>query len=42
MSFSWGIASYIAGSDVADVLRAADRKLHQRKNKLCPFFERTV
>lgn len=38
MSFSRGIASYIAGSDVADVLRAADRKLCQRKNKLVPIF----
>jgi diguanylate cyclase (GGDEF)-like protein len=38
MSLSWGVASYVTGSNVADVLRAADRKLYQRKNKLVPIF----
>ena len=38
LSFAWGIASYSTGSDLADVLRAADRKLYQKKHKLVPVF----
>jgi diguanylate cyclase (GGDEF)-like protein len=38
LSFSWGVASYVTGADVADVLRAADRKMYQKKHKLVPVF----
>ncbi|HTR67658.1 MAG TPA: GGDEF domain-containing protein [Terriglobales bacterium] len=38
LSFTCGVASYATGSDLADVLRAADRKLYQKKHKLAPVF----
>jgi diguanylate cyclase (GGDEF)-like protein len=38
MSFSWGVASYVTGSDVSDVLRAVDRKVYQKKHNLIPVF----
>jgi diguanylate cyclase (GGDEF)-like protein len=38
LSFSWGVASYVTGADVADVLRSADRKMYQKKHKLVPVF----
>jgi diguanylate cyclase (GGDEF)-like protein len=38
IAFTWGIAAYSAGNDVADVLRAVDRKLYQKKHNLVPVF----
>ena len=38
ISFSWGLAAYITGSDFSDVLRTVDRKLYQRKHNLVPVF----
>lgn len=38
LSFAWGVAPYITGSDFADVLRAVDRKIYQKKHKLVPVF----
>jgi diguanylate cyclase (GGDEF)-like protein len=38
LSFTCGVASYHTGSDLAEVLRAADRKLYQKKHKLVPVF----
>jgi diguanylate cyclase (GGDEF)-like protein len=38
IAFTWGIAAYSTGSDVADVLRAVDRKLYQKKHNLVPVF----
>jgi diguanylate cyclase (GGDEF)-like protein len=38
ISFSWGIAGYVTGSDLADVLRAVDRKMYQKKHNLVPVF----
>jgi diguanylate cyclase (GGDEF)-like protein len=38
ISFSWGVASYITGSDISDVLRAVDRKMYQKKHNLVPVF----
>jgi len=38
LSFSWGMAPYITGSDFADVLRVVDRKLYQKKHNLVPVF----
>ena len=38
LSFSWGIASYVRGTDVADVLRSIDRKVFQKQHDLAPVF----
>jgi diguanylate cyclase (GGDEF)-like protein len=38
LSFTWGLAPYVTGGDVADVLRAVDRKLYQKKHNLVPVF----
>ncbi|MBS1850668.1 MAG: GGDEF domain-containing protein [Acidobacteria bacterium] len=38
MAMAWGMASYVTGSDVADVLRAVDRKMYQKKHHLVPVF----
>ena len=38
LSFSWGIAGYVTGSEVEDVLRAVDRQLYQKKHNLVPVF----
>lgn len=38
VSFSWGVAGYVTGSDFADVLRAVDRKMYQKKHNLAPVF----
>jgi len=38
LAFSWGIASYVTGSQVEDVLRAVDRQLYQKKHNLVPVF----
>jgi diguanylate cyclase (GGDEF)-like protein len=38
ISFDWAVAPYVTGSDIADVLRAVDRKLYQKKHNLMPVF----
>ena len=38
LSFSWGIAGYVVGTDVDDLLRTIDRKLYQKKHNLAPVF----
>jgi PleD family two-component response regulator len=38
MTFAWGIAPYVTGSDIADILRIVDRKLYQKKHNLVPVF----
>jgi len=38
LSFTWGLAPYVTGGDVADVLRAIDRKMYQKKHNLVPVF----
>jgi diguanylate cyclase (GGDEF)-like protein len=38
LSFSWGVASYVTGTGVEDVLRAVDRKMYQKKHHLVPVF----
>lgn len=38
LSINWGLATYVTGSDVADVLRAVDRKMYQKKHNLAPVF----
>jgi len=38
LSFAWGLAAYITGTDFETVLRAIDRKIFQKKNNLVPAF----
>jgi diguanylate cyclase (GGDEF)-like protein len=38
LSFSYGVASYVTGTDFADTLRAVDRKMYQKKHNLVPVF----
>jgi len=38
LSFSWGIACYVIGTELADVLRTVDRKMYQKKHNLVPVF----
>ena len=38
VSFSWGVAAYITGTDYAEVLRVVDRKMYQKKHNLIPVF----
>jgi diguanylate cyclase (GGDEF)-like protein len=38
LAFSWGVAAYVTGSEVEDVLRAVDRQLYQKKHNLVPVF----
>jgi diguanylate cyclase (GGDEF)-like protein len=38
VSFSWGVAAYITGTDYAEVLRVVDRKMYQKKHNLVPVF----
>lgn len=38
LSFTWGMASYITGTSLEDVLRTVDRKLYQKMHNLAPVF----
>ncbi len=38
LSFSWGVAAYVTGTGVEEVLRAVDRKMYQKKHNLAPTF----
>jgi diguanylate cyclase (GGDEF)-like protein len=38
LAFGWGLAGYVTGSEVEDVLRAVDRQLYQKKHNLVPVF----
>jgi diguanylate cyclase (GGDEF)-like protein len=38
LSFSWGIASYVVGTDLNDLLRTIDRKVYQKQHNLTPVF----
>jgi len=38
ISFTWGMAPYVTGSDFSDVLRIVDRKIYQKKHNLVPVF----
>ena len=35
---NWGISAHVAGSEISEVLREADRKLYQSKRKMVPLF----
>ena len=38
LSFTWGMAGYITGTSLDDVLRTVDRKLYQKQHNLAPVF----
>jgi diguanylate cyclase (GGDEF)-like protein len=38
LALSWGLASYVTGADVTEVLRHADRRMYQKKHKMVPLF----
>jgi len=38
MAVTWAVAPYVTGTDFADVLRAVDRKMYQKRHKLVPIF----
>jgi diguanylate cyclase (GGDEF)-like protein len=38
LSFTWGMAGYVTGSSLDDILRAVDRKLYQKMHNLAPVF----
>lgn len=38
LSFTWGLAEYVTGTSLEDVLRTVDRKLYQKMHNLAPVF----
>lgn len=38
LSFTWGMAEYVTGTSLEEVLRAVDRKLYQKMHNLAPVF----
>jgi diguanylate cyclase (GGDEF)-like protein len=38
MAFNWGVSGYVTGTEMADALRAVDRKIYQKKHNLVPVF----
>jgi diguanylate cyclase (GGDEF)-like protein len=38
LSFTWGMAGYVTGTSLEDVLRNVDRKLYQKMHNLAPVF----
>lgn len=38
ISFTWGIAGYITGTSLEEILRTVDRKLYQKMHNLAPVF----
>jgi len=38
LSFTWGIAGYVTGTSLEEILRAVDRKLYQKMHNLAPVF----
>ena len=38
LSFTWGLAGYVTGTSLEDVLRTVDRKLYQKMHNLAPVF----
>jgi diguanylate cyclase (GGDEF)-like protein len=38
LSFTWGLAGYVTGTSMEDVLRTVDRKLYQKMHNLAPVF----
>ena len=38
LSFAWGIAAYVTGTSLEEILRTVDRKLYQKMHNLAPVF----
>jgi diguanylate cyclase (GGDEF)-like protein len=38
LSFTWGIAGYVTGTSLEEILRTVDRKLYQKMHNLAPVF----
>ncbi|HEX6802176.1 MAG TPA: GGDEF domain-containing protein [Terriglobales bacterium] len=38
LSFDWGMAAYVTGTSVEEILRTVDRKLYQKMHNLAPVF----
>jgi diguanylate cyclase (GGDEF)-like protein len=38
LSFTWGMAGYVTGTSLDEVLRTVDRKLYQKQHNLAPVF----
>src|SRR5579863_1183220 len=38
LSFTWGLAGYITGTSLEEVMRSVDRKLYQKMHNLTPVF----
>lgn len=38
LSFTWGVAGYVTGTSLEEVLRTVDRKLYQKMHNLAPVF----
>jgi diguanylate cyclase (GGDEF)-like protein len=38
LAFTWGMAGYVTGTSLEDVMRTVDRKLYQRMHNLAPVF----
>jgi diguanylate cyclase (GGDEF)-like protein len=38
LSFAWGLAGYITGTSLEEILRTVDRKLYQKMHNLAPVF----
>ncbi len=38
LAFTWGMAGYVTGTSLEDVLRTVDRKLYQKMHNLAPVF----
>ncbi len=38
LSFTWGLASYVTGTSLEEILRTVDRKLFQKMHNLAPVF----
>ena len=38
LSFTWGVAGYVTGTSLEEILRTVDRKLYQKMHNLAPVF----
>ena len=38
LSFAWGLAGYVTGTSLEEIMRTVDRKLYQKMHNLAPVF----
>jgi PleD family two-component response regulator len=38
LAFTWGVAEYVTGTSLEEILRTVDRKLYQKMHNLAPLF----